>query len=765
MNCKLLWLTFSLVFGIIVSNAQNLTVTSAQGQNPQALINNHLAGDGVILTNGSFNNSAGNIATPQIGTFNRGGFTTFPFASGIIMTTGNVSVAVGPNTLGSASEPISNFYTDPLLNPLATSSLNACAALDFDFVAFSDTFAFNYSFASEEYPEYVCSSFNDVFAFFLTGIDPVTFTTTTKNVAIIPNTITAANPSGLPVTINSVNPGSPGASGGGGTGCYYSYSQYYHANGSGPGTQYDGYTVNLTAQAVILACQTYHMHLSIGNVGDNAYDSGVFLEEGSFYSPTMNIESRYNIPNHGDTLVQNCREADVTFELPRAVLTGNYHSEFAFGGDAIINQDYELTYDGNTMGGAGEANNFTFPQDSSIIRAHIRVLPDASFNDGQVKEAILYITTIFCQDYYEQDYPGSYRIDTLHYYLVGNAPIHLTDTTIKACHVANTLSISHSSGTEPLIYSWSPVTGLTDFNHNPATGEIDQNRIFTVIARDRFGCLADTGQVTVKIFELPDARISVYPEYGCSPLPVSFSAGSIPNECEVVWTLTHDTLTWNLDSTATTNALLTDPGYYNVNLWLSTAPGCSDSLSISNSVHVSDYPHAAFTFSPDEPQNGQEVNFYNGSEGQGALNYLWYFGDGNSSEESDPVHAYHLENSDIMMVRLQVSNHDGCSDDTTITVPIVDNFAFYVPNAFTPNHDGTNEVFHPRVSSVATYRFDIFTRTGELIFSTTDLEEGWDGTLNGKLAPMGVYVWKIQYSKYSSPKKTIVKTGNLNLIR
>lgn len=744
------------LFCVVVSTAQNLTTSSAQGQSPQSLINSHLAGDGVILTNGTFNNSAGNIATPQIGTFNRGGASTFPFTSGIIMATGNVSVAAGPNNSNSASNAVSNPYSDPLLSPLATNTLNACSTLDFDFVAFADTFAFNYIFASEEYPEYAppCnSSYNDVFAFFLTGPDPVTGMTTTRNVALIPNTVT-------PVSINNIN--------------VQTNSSYYTPNYSGSGCsasynngpiQYDGYTTRLSAQSLILACQTYHMHLSIGNVGDNAYDSGVFLEEGSFYSPTMEIESRYNISGHGDTLVQNCREADVTFELPRAVLTGNYHSEFTFGGNAIINQDYELTYDGNTMGGAGEANSFTFPQDSSIIRAHIRVLPNAHFNDNQVKEAILYITTIFCQDYYEQDYPGSYRIDTLHYYLVGNDTIRLIDTTIKACHIANSLTITHSSGTEPLVYSWSPVTGLTDFNHNPATGAIEQNRTFTVIARDRFGCLCDTGEVTVKIFELPDAHISVYPEYGCSPLPVSFNAGSVPNECEIVWTLTHDTLTWTLDSTAMPQVLLTDPGYYNVSLWLSTAPGCSDSLSLTNSVHVSDYPHAAFSFSPDEPQNGQEVNFYNESEGQGTLNYLWSFGDGNSSEESDPTHAYHLENSDIMMVRLQVSNHDGCADDTSMTIPIVDNFAFYVPNAFTPNHDGTNEVFHPKVSSVATYRFDIFTRTGELIFSTTDLEEGWDGTLGGKLAPMGVYVWKIQYSKYSNPKKTIIKTGSLNLIR
>lgn len=734
-----------MIFCALVSNvtmAQTLTVSSAQGQNPTTLVNNVLAGDGVLLSNAKFNNNAGNISSPQIGTFNYTG-NAFPFHSGLVLTTGNVSVAAGPNNTGTQSAAVSPVYVDNSLNALASSTLNGCAALEFDFVAYSDTFAFNYIFGSEEYPEYVGSSYNDVFAFFLTGLDPVTGVTTTKNVALIPGTVT-------PVMINNVNQNQN--------------TQYYITNNSNV-VQYDGYTTRLTASSLVLSCYTYTMHLAVGNVGDNAYDSGVFLEAGSFYSPEMNVSAVYNMPNYGDTLIQNCRESDVTFSLPRPVLTATYHSEFSFGGDAIINQDYEMTYNGTNMGGAGQNNDFTFAQDSSVIRAHIRVLPEAQFADGQVKEAIMYITTIFCDEYYEMGYEGSYRMDTLRFYLVGNDTIQLKDTLYKACYQLDEISVTHDRGTEPLVYSWTPATGINDPNSNPAPANINQNRTYTVIAHDRWNCLADTAEVEVVIFERPEAHIAVNPTFGCSPLYVTLSAGEVPNGCDIVWTMSNDTLQWHPDSVAIIHETLTDPGYYDVNLWLSTAPGCSDSLRLENAIHVSDYPHASFTFAPDEPQNGQNVEFYNYSTGDNISTYHWSFGDGSSSVESDPVHAYRLPESDNMTVRLEVTNMDGCSDDTTLVVPVVDNFAFYVPNSFSPNEDGTNDIFLPRVNEVCYYNFSIYTRTGECIFSTNNLEQGWDGTFKGHRMDQGVYVWMIEYAKYSNPTQKLLKKGQFSLIR
>ena len=191
------------VVAVMFAAAQgnNLTVTSLQGSSVGSILQNHLAGDGVLLSGcpfpeinatmqpAKFNNQTGNVSSPQIGTFNRNGFSSFPFATGLVMTTGNVSVAAGPNSSSSSSSQVSSGYTESALSQYTTNTVNNSASLEFDFIAMADTFCFNYVFASEEYCEYVNSSFNDVFAFILTGIDPVTFQTTTRNVAIVPGSM------------------------------------------------------------------------------------------------------------------------------------------------------------------------------------------------------------------------------------------------------------------------------------------------------------------------------------------------------------------------------------------------------------------------------------------------------------------------------------------------------------------------------------------------------------------------------------------------
>ena len=86
--------------------AQNISVTTAMGQNPNTFVNTALAGKGVYLFNAKFSNSSANISTNQIGVFHANGFTDFTMDSGIVMTTGEITVAPGPNTLGGASAPV-----------------------------------------------------------------------------------------------------------------------------------------------------------------------------------------------------------------------------------------------------------------------------------------------------------------------------------------------------------------------------------------------------------------------------------------------------------------------------------------------------------------------------------------------------------------------------------------------------------------------------------------------------------------------------------
>jgi len=135
--------------------------------------------------------------------------------------------------------------------------------LEFDFIPSSDSVEFRYVFASEEYPEFVNASFNDVFGFFISGQNPTGGAYSNLNIARIPGT-------NLPISIDNVNS--------------TSHSQFYINNSGNSRIVFDGMTFVLTAKALVVPCQTYHIKIAIGDVMDGIYDSGVFLEASSFTS-------------------------------------------------------------------------------------------------------------------------------------------------------------------------------------------------------------------------------------------------------------------------------------------------------------------------------------------------------------------------------------------------------------------------------------------------------------------------------------------------
>lgn len=170
---------------------------------PNALVQNVLMGNGVVASNITYNGSAVNAQTLQGNvTFFNASNTTFPLSSGVLLTTGNGVAAIGPNNSGSFTNnlpatPIVS--SDPQLNSIANGTVYNGAVLEFDFIPSGDTVSFRYVFASDEYPEFSPSSYNDAFGFFLSGLNPDDLINpyNNTNIALIPGTTT-------PVTINNV---------------------------------------------------------------------------------------------------------------------------------------------------------------------------------------------------------------------------------------------------------------------------------------------------------------------------------------------------------------------------------------------------------------------------------------------------------------------------------------------------------------------------------------------------------------------------------
>ena len=311
---KRILLLFLVLVNCIVHAQLVINTTS---QTPQQLVKSVVVGQGINVSNIKFNGSIvkGNTITDQLGLFTNGASTAIGIDKGIILSTGNAAIAVGPNDRSLATLPTSDpLEGDTDLYTLSNNQLiKNVAILEFDFVPTGNKLSFNFVFASEEYPEFVNDSYNDNFGFFLSGPGITgTFSGGAKNIALIPSTT-------LPVSINNLNNGNANLG-------PCEYCSYYVNNDGGTTIQYDGFTKVLSANSDLQCGQTYHIKLAIANVGDNNYDSAVFIKGASFSSSGINLGPDLKI----------CSTSD--YELNSGLSATEIH-EWRYNGNIILGQN------------------------------------------------------------------------------------------------------------------------------------------------------------------------------------------------------------------------------------------------------------------------------------------------------------------------------------------------------------------------------------------------------------------------------------------
>jgi gliding motility-associated-like protein len=265
------YILLGILFFSLLSHAQ--LIVNNTSFTPIQLVQNSLVGPGVTPYNILFNGVPGTVIRDQIAKFTTNfNPTNLGLSNGLLLSTGNAQLALGPNNLGSRSQPTATpTQNDVDLALLCGQTVRNVSVVEFDFVATGSELNFDYVFASEEYPEFANTAFNDTFGFFLRGpgITGI-YSGNAQNIALIPSTI-------VPITINNVNNGTANAG-------PCEYCTYYVNNGTGntpvanASIQYDGFTTPLRAYAPLQCGQVYHIKLAVGNVSDNAYDSAVFLK-------------------------------------------------------------------------------------------------------------------------------------------------------------------------------------------------------------------------------------------------------------------------------------------------------------------------------------------------------------------------------------------------------------------------------------------------------------------------------------------------------
>lgn len=259
------------------------------------------------------------------------------------------------------------------------------------------------------------------------------------------------------------------------------------------------------------------------------------------------------------------------------------------------------------------------------------------------------------------------------------------------------------------------------------------------------------------------------PTVGCAPLTVTLTGTSDG---------ANDIFTWLSDKTGNLGQgnpsvypTFADSGKYAITLTVNNPnTGCSNAVTKPNYIEVYDQPDASFYANPSKTSIlDPNINFINTT--QGASSYYWDFGDpaaingSNTSIVTNPSHGYTYVGP--YTVHLITTSSKGCKDTAQILVEITPDFALYIPNTFTPDGNGLNDMFQPLGVGIdeENYRMDIFDRWGENVFTSNNFRKGWDGTIKGnsKLAPQGVYTYKIIVRDLQGGKHPFV--GHVTVIR
>lgn len=564
---KSIFLITLLLFSFI--GFSQISIEPGPDVTPLDMVEN-IVGEGIQYSNVTFQG-----ADASRGIFTNGETTNLGIASGIFLTSGAGYNIPGPNVSTSAGSN-NGMPGHASLNAITTSTTYDAAVLEFDFIPESDTLRFKYVFGSEEYNEWVNSSFNDVFGYFVSGPDPTGGFYADKNIAIVPGT---ANTS---VTINNVN---NGYSAGGvvPTGPCENCA-YYSDNTGGLTLEYDGFTTVLVAWLLVVPCEEYHIKIGVADAGDGIYDTGVFLEENSFESPKIEVESDPFPQGVSDNMIEGCVEADIIFKLPNpeyAPIT----VYFEVGGTA----DPGAYPDGDFEEAIPSSITFEEDQDTAVI--HVAPVKDGII-EGEETLVLIIENTLGC----------IVRYDTVEFIIVDYVDMvtQMSPNTMICQGQQIEIYVNTFNGIPVYTYEWEGFS----INNDTILVAPDTTTTFFVNVMDM--CMDTvTDSTLVTVFPLPEVDLGGDSTFMCAGDTLTLNAGG-----------GYLGYFWNDGSTDSTYQVLAGGLYY---VTVFGPGGCS----ITDSIFISE--------TAIEIDLGNDQNICIGDTawldpGGGYMNYLWQNG-------------------------------------------------------------------------------------------------------------------------------------------
>ncbi|MFK7757815.1 MAG: gliding motility-associated C-terminal domain-containing protein [Flavobacteriales bacterium] len=445
---------------------------------------------------------------------------------------------------------------------------------------------------------------------------------------------------------------------------------------------------------------------------------------------------------------QGCR-ADTIVELtsnPEFTLTTNFSEQTACYGDVL---NFQATADG----GVGDYVYNWWPENTPFDT-------NSSSVDMNITESLIVQVSAM-------DATGECSTDTLTMEVILPPTISSSfiQDSIEICRDDElTLSSNPTGGAGTLNCIWSSA-GMQDIENCNATVNPLITTSYMLTITD--GCsLPLTEEVTVIVNQLPVPEFTVDLNTGCVPLTVEFTDSSVNASGE--------TCSWNLsDGSEPLNTCgnfshtYINYGSFTPSLTLTSAENCSATYMLAEPIEVHEPPLVDFEWNPMPVTTlDTEVQFFNQTDN--GETFQWESTGLFSSSEMNPEFEFPPNVADSYTVCLNAVSEYGCESHLCQVLTVESTVLAHIPNAFSPDGDGYNEIFTPVTNGVSEndYNFRVFTRQGTIVFESNTPNEGWDGSVQNSdfFSPDGVYTWVLNVRGMDS-SKTETFRGQVTVLR